>query len=155
MPQMTKGGKLVFGKSLIRQDGTVHLPAQAIKEYNITADTKIYLFTGSKKTGGFCITRKGLLEPSTLGHILTDNPNLQNYTSGCGEFIKYKGRSYCWIDISKTGSIHLTKEMMDFLDIKHGMYLLSIRSSNIAFTMGAKGPLIEKADNYDGFIPEF
>ena len=62
MPQMTKGGKFVFGKSLIRQDGTVHLPAQAIKEYNITADTKIYLFRGSKKTGGFWITRKGVVE---------------------------------------------------------------------------------------------
>ena len=32
------------------------------------------------------------------------------------------------------------------------MELLSIRSSNIAFTMGAKGPLLEKAENYDGEI---
>ncbi|MGI5174398.1 hypothetical protein H0R92_12480 [Treponema sp. OMZ 840] len=155
MPQITKGGKFIFGKSLIKQDGTVQIPTQAVEEYNITADTKIYLFTGSKKTGGFCITRKGLLEPSTLGHILTDNPSLQNYTCDCGEFIKYKGRFYCWLDISETGIIHLTKEVMDFLDIKPGMYLLAIRSSNIAFTMGAKGPLIEKAHNYKGVIPEF
>lgn len=45
--------------------------------------------------------------------------------------------------------------MMDFLDIKPGMQLLSIRSSNIAFTMGAKGPLLEKAKNYKGEIPLF
>ena len=121
MPHMTKGGKFVFGKSLIRQDGTVQLPTQAVEEYNITAD----------------------------------NPNLQNYASGCGEFIKYKGRFYCWLDISETGIIHLRKETMDFLDIKPGMYLLAIRSSNIAFTMSAKGPLIEKAHNYEGVIPEF
>lgn len=32
------------------------------------------------------------------------------------------------------------------------MDLLSIRSSDIAFTMGAEGPLIEKAENYGGKI---
>jgi len=72
MPQMNKGGKFIFGKSLIRSDLTVYLPVQAIKEYNATAEGKVYLFTGSKITGGFCVTRKGLLEPSKLWHILTD-----------------------------------------------------------------------------------
>ena len=28
-------------------------------------------------------------------------------------------------------------------------------SSHIAFTMGARGPLLEKADRYNGVIPEF
>ena len=45
--------------------------------------------------------------------------------------------------------------MMDFLRITPGMRLLSIRSSDIAFTMGARGPLLEKADRYNGVIPEF
>ena len=80
-----------------------------------------------------------------MNHILSDNPDLQNYSSGCGEFIKYKGRSYCWVDISKTGEIILTDNMMKSLDINPGMFLLSIRSSDIAFTMGAKVPLLEKA----------
>ena len=35
------------------------------------------------------------------------------------------------------------------------MQLLSIRSSDIAFTMGAKGPLLEKAAHFDGEIPLF
>ena len=43
--------------------------------------------------------------------------------------------------------------MRIFLRIKPGMELLSIRSSNIAFTMGAKGPLLEKAENYAGESP--
>ncbi|MBQ9299731.1 MAG: hypothetical protein IJ214_04395 [Clostridia bacterium] len=155
MPQMNKGGKFIFGKSLIKEDGTIQIPPQAIEEYSITDDKKVYLFTGSKITGGFCVTRKGLLQPSKLGHILTDNPSLQDYVLGRGEFIKYKGRSYCWTDISKTGKIVLTQEMMKFLKIEPGTQLLSIRSSDIAFTMGAKGPLLEKADNYEGDIPVF
>ena len=66
MPQMNKGGKFIFGKSLIRDDLTIHLPTQTLTEYNTTVEGKVYLFTGSKVTGGFCVTRKGLLEPSKL-----------------------------------------------------------------------------------------
>lgn len=155
MPQMNKGGKFIFGKSMIRSDGTVQIPTQAVEEYHIAAEGKVYLFTGSKITGGFCVTCKRLLYPSKLGHILDEVPQLLNYTAKSGDFIRYKGRSYCWVDISETGQIVLTKEMMEFLDLKSGMQLLSIRSSDIAFTMGAKGPLLEKAENYDGEIPLF
>ncbi len=153
MPQMNKGGKFIFGKSLIRDDLTIHLPTQALTEYNATSEKKVYLFTGSKVTGGFCVTRKGLLEPSKLGHILTDNPALLNYQTAEGEFIPYKGRSYCWVNISENGVIQLSQQIMDFLNLKVGMELLSIRSSDIAFTMGAAGPLLERAENYAGEIP--
>ena len=152
MPQMNKGGKFIFGKSLIRDDLIIHLPTQALTEYNATTEGKVYLFTGSKVTGGFCVTRKGLLEPSKLGHILTDNPTLQNYQTAEGEFTKYKGRSYCWVNISESGIIQLNQQILNFLNLKIGMELLSIRSSDIAFTMGAKGPLLEKAKNYEGEI---
>ncbi len=152
---MNKGGKFIFGRSIIKENGSIQLLEQAIEEYDITKDRKVYLFTGSKSTGGFCVTRMGLLKSSKLSHILTDNPTLLNYTSEYGDFIKYKGRSYCWIDISETGQIILTQDMMDFLNIKPNMQLLSIRSSDIAFTMGAKGPLLDKSENYKGDIPIF
>ena len=150
MPQMNKGGKFIFGKSRIRNDYTIHLPTQALSEYNAIAEGKIYLFTGSKVTGGFCVTRKGLLEPSKLGHILSDNPPLKNYLTEEGEFVSYKGRSYCWVNISEDGVIQVNQKMMDLLGLEIGMELLSIRSSDIAFTMGARGPLLEKAESYDG-----
>ena len=60
MPQMNKGGKFIFGKSFIRTDGTLRIPPQAMEEYHIADEGKVYLFTGSKITGGFCVTRKGL-----------------------------------------------------------------------------------------------
>lgn len=61
MPQMNKGGKFVFGKSLIRGNGVLRFPKQAADEYKITDEGRVYLFTGSKSTGGFCVTRKGHL----------------------------------------------------------------------------------------------
>lgn len=153
MPQMNKGGKFIFGKSVIGADGAVQIPPQAMEEYRITDDGRVYLFTGSKITGGFCVTRRGLLYPSKLGHILKETPALLDYASAPGEFIRYKGRSYCWLDISQEGGLILTEEMMRFLNVAPGMELLSIRSSDIAFTMGAKGPLLKKAQNYGGEIP--
>lgn len=101
------------------------------------------------------MTRKGLLEPSILGHILTDNPDLQNYRTAAGKFVPYKGRSYCWVSISENGIIKLNQKMMKFLDLKIGMELLSIRSSSIAFTMGAKGILLEKSYSYNGLIEKY
>lgn len=152
MPQMNKGGKFIFGKSVIRDNLQIHFPSQAIEEYNICSEDKVYLFTGTKVTGGFCVTRKGLLEPSKIGNILSDTPDLKEYKLPEGEFVSYKGRMYCWKSISKNGVIELTTEMLKVLDLSIGMELLSIRSSDIAFTMGARGPLLEKAKNYNGTI---
>ena len=117
---MNKGGKFIFGESIIRADGTVRFPTQAVDEYNITSEKKVYLFTGSKITGGFCVTRKGLLLPSKLGHILTETPELLRYEAPAGAFIPYKGRSYCWTEISETGEIELTDEMMAFCSLNPG-----------------------------------
>ncbi len=149
---MNKGGKFIFGKSLIRDGGTIQFPEQAIQEYDIACEGKIYLITGSKKTGGFCVTRKGLLTTSKLGHILTDNPQLRDYTSKEGDFIKYKGRGYTWIKINEDGKISLSDEVMQYLKLKKDMKLLSIRSSDIAFTMGAYGPLLEESLKHDSEI---
>ena len=98
------------------------------------------------------MTRKSLLEPSKLGHILSANPALLTQQYDRPLYLINKGRSYCWVSISRTGIIQLNQNIIDFLNLEIGMELLSIRSSDIAFTMGAKGPLLEKAENYDGEI---
>ena len=152
---MNKGGKFIFGESIIQPDGLVRFPVQASDEYRIASEGRGYLFTGSKSTGGFCVTRRGLLLPSMLGHILTETPSLLNYEAPEGAFIRYKGRAYCWAAITPIGEIRLTEEMLAFLDLKSGMHLLSIRSSDIAFAMGAKRVLLEKAEQFSGKMPMF
>lgn len=118
MPQMRKRGKFIFGKSLIRDGGTIQFPEQTIREYDIASEGKIYLVTGSKITGGFCVTRKGLLASSKLGHILNDNPQLRDFDSKEGAFIKYKGRGYTWVKINNEGKISLSDDTMQYLKLK-------------------------------------
>jgi len=59
------------------------------------------------------------------------------------------------VDITDEGKIVLTDEMMSFLRIESGMKLLSIRSSDIAFTMGAYGRLVEESKKHEDEIPVF
>lgn len=51
MPQITKGGKFIFGISHIREDLTIQIPKQAIHEYALNDVKNIILITGSKATG--------------------------------------------------------------------------------------------------------
>lgn len=155
MPQVTKGGKYIFGWSKIRNDLSIQLPQMAIDEYNITSEGKVFLISGSKTTGGFVVTRKGLLYDSKIDGILREVPSLCNYNTGEGEFIKYKGRLYCWHGITGYGQLVFNEGIMNTLGLGIGNKLLSIRSSNIAFCMGLKGEIIERAENYKGNIEVF
>ncbi len=151
MPQLTKGGKFVFGMSEIRPDFTVRFPRQAVSEYDITGEGRVILFTGSKTTGGFCVTRKLLLARSKLKHILAGCPRLAAYELSEYEFIRYKGRGYCWAQIEPAGVIRLTQDALKYLNLSVGNELLSVRSSGTAFTMGAEGPLLDKARAYERY----
>lgn len=68
--------------------------------------------------------------------------------------ISYKGRKYGRLPLKDNG-VRLTPSLMLTLDIKAGDKLLAIRSSDIAFTLGVKGVLIQKAFEYTGEIAVF
>ena len=155
MPQLNKGGKFVFGLSAIHPDLTIHLPPQILSEYDAARDGKVIIFTGSKITGGFCVTTYSLLADSKLKHILKECPTLMDGQLSEGKFIQYKGRKYAWLKIDKNGVIKLPQSTLAVLQLQSGMELLSIRSSDIAFTMGAKGPLLEKAYSFRGNIERY
>ncbi len=152
MPLVAKGGKYIFGWSRVNDDLSIQLPKPAVDEYAITAEGKVILISGSKRTGGFVVTRKGLLLASKIGNILKENPSLSRYETEEGEFTKYKGRLYCWHGLSGTGMLKMNEKMIEVLDIGAGDMLLSIRSSDIAFCMGQKGILIERARKYQDEI---
>jgi len=58
MPQIIKGGKYVFGWSMIKDDFSIQFPIEAINEYDICSEGRIFLITGSKTTGGFAVSKK-------------------------------------------------------------------------------------------------
>ncbi len=154
MPQITKGGKYIFGWSKISKNGELTFPRMAVEEYKLKEEQYVYIVSGSKQTGGFCVMIETLLSHSTLKNILKNNPSLSERYLGEGELIVYKGRKYGWLSLNED-TVHLSDNLMKILDIKTGDKLLAIRSSNIAFTMGKKGELIDRANGYKGIIEEY
>ena len=152
MPQISKGGKFVFGWSVIRDDYSMQIPSQAIQEYDICSESKVYLISGSKTTGGFNLSKRTLLEKSVFENVFKEYPNLKSYKTQEGNIFHYKGREYSWLNISERGKIYLNEEILRNLSLKINDKLLVIRSSDIAFSMGLKGPVIEAANNYEGHI---
>ena len=117
MPQLNKGGKFVFGLSLIHDDLTVQFPTQALEEYQVLNDDKIIIFTGSKVTGGFCVTTYPLLSKSKLSHILHECPQLEKQSIPRGTLVTYKGRKYAWLPLKENGSIQFTSQLLKQLNL--------------------------------------
>ncbi|MFC2387551.1 hypothetical protein [Treponema socranskii] len=140
--------------SVIRENGKITFPTPAVEEYKLQKERYIYIVSGSKQTGGFCVMSEPLLSRSKLNHILKENPDLADRTLKEGELISYKGRKYGRLTLKDNG-VYLSPSLMQTLNIKVGDKLLAIRSSDIAFTVGAKGALIQKAHEYTGEIAVF
>ncbi len=147
MPLLAKGGKFVYGWSVISPERKVIIPPQIIQEYKLPENGKIILMSSSKVSGGFSITTKAMLKQSKLNVIVNDNPELAEYSLPEGMTIKYKGRKYCWVTMENK-IIRLPKQTMEAYDVKVNDKLLSIRSSNIAFTLIVKGPIIAVANQH-------
>ena len=154
MPQMNKGGKYIFGWSVIHENGEITFPITAVEEYKLQGENFVYIVSGSKQTGGFCVMSEPLLSRSKLQHILKENQTLADRNLQEGALISYKGRKYGWLTL-KNGGVRLSDSLMQALDIKTGDKLLAIRSSDIAFTLGVRGTLIQKAHEYKGEIAVF
>ncbi len=55
---MNKGGKFIFGITKVNLDMGVRIPLQALQEYAIKSKGKVFLISGSKKSGGFLVIKK-------------------------------------------------------------------------------------------------
>ena len=154
MPQLRHQGKHVYGWSIIREDNTLYFPPDIIKEYSLEKNSDIILFTASKISGGFCISKLDTLKSSKLSKIIKDNPILED-GDNIGQIIKYKGKNYCHLEMTNQYNIKLNAEMMEHFNLKPGDKLLIIRGSNIAFDCILKGPLIEVANKSEKHINEF
>jgi len=152
MPRLRKGGKYVYGWSVIHSGYSIQFPPEAIIEYNICSEGRVFLISGSKTTGGFAVSKKPLMEQSVYNGIFLQYPDLRDYKTSEGEFFQYKSRKYTWVSVSNSGKIFLNENTIHILDLNINDKLLVIRSSNIAFMMGVKGPLIEEANQYQGLI---
>ena len=148
MPQLSKGGKYVFGWTKIEENGEIIIPEEIVEEYGLNLEKNLILITGSKTSGGFCVSSRALLIKASITELLITNLGLLDFSIAEESPIKFKGRGYLWVRFRSNNTIQLKKETMDFFGIKEGEFLLTIRGSNLSSVFAAKGPIVEKARRY-------
>jgi hypothetical protein len=110
MPQLNKGEKYVFGWSVIKENRCVYFQKEVIDESHLSECSKLIMISGSKITGGFCISTYQTLLDSKLNNILKSNPKLMKKEIADGEMISYKGRRYGWTAFYDSEHTKLTED---------------------------------------------
>ncbi len=148
MPQIVKGGKYVFGWSIIGNQGKIKIPLEAFQEYNLSLDKSAILFSGSKTSGGFGLSSMRILRNSIMNEVIEKNPSLANYEIPEGEIIEFKNKKYCWLKIQEDKSIILPERTLNAFEINENDLLLSGRGSHLAIGFIAKGPIFKEAKEH-------
>ena len=145
MPQLEKGGKFVFGISVIGHGGKVKIPPAAFNEYGLSDAESAILMNGSRTSGGFVLTTKRLIGSSLLADIIYRAPGLVDYSLPEGETISYKNRQFGRTSISDAGFIVLSPKALSAYHLNIGDLLVAVRGSNTGITFIVKGPIWELA----------
>ncbi len=66
MPQLVKGGKWVFGWTIVGKNSELAVPLTAFVEYGFQPRETVFILRGSRSSGGFSIGRSEKLDGSPL-----------------------------------------------------------------------------------------
>jgi hypothetical protein len=118
MPQLAKGGKWVFGWSVVGQGRELSIPPEAWLEYGFR-NQEVVLFTrGSQRSGGFGIGKRDKLLSSPI-----------------------QTRVLAQAIVHKQGKVLLPQNV----EANPGDRLLVVRGSGLALGFLARGPIYEEA----------
>ena len=145
MPQLVRGGKYVFGWSIISEDGRILIPEEARQEYKLESGERVILLPGSRTSGGFSIVRKPLLEQSRLSNTLMRDPDWAESWIDKRNTFDINGKSLCRATVQENGLLQLAPHTLEVYGVKPGDCMLAVRGSYIGIGMAAKGPLVEEA----------
>ncbi|MNW49455.1 hypothetical protein D3C74_268740 [compost metagenome] len=122
------------------------VPEETLEEYKIDKPSKVFIMSGSKTSKGFSILSNELLHKYN-SHILRVIKKDQTlYNQEVDEYIlRDKGRIFSWVFLDNDNYISLSPKQIKEFQIQPEGYLLSIRSSNVAFVNIEVGPIVERA----------
>ena len=145
MPQLVKGGKHVFGWSVISEEGRIMVPPEACQEYNYKFMDKIIIISGSQTSGGFSLIKVNQIAKSFLSNLFNEFPDLKRNDFPKNQIIKSGKRKICWVLIDENCSISLSNDVLNQFDTRIGQKILAARGSGLGLSFIAKGPIYKEA----------
>jgi hypothetical protein len=156
MPQLVKGGKHVFGWSVITDELKVRIPDEAYDEYSFGHTDKIIILSGSETSGGFSINTPCSVANSKFGDRII---SLIGYIKESDEFtikrqkiVRAGERFISWTNLLDDKSFYLSDDLMDFLGVHSGSRLLAARGSGVGMTFISRGPIYNEALKHNALL---
>lgn len=144
MPQIAKGGKHVFGWCVVDTQGRLAVPEEARREYDFLEAGTCYVFSGSRRSGGFGLSNRERLEasPEIGRYILTaaenDRQTLPAAESGPARVARR-------VHMDTNGILTVPLEVLAAFGVLPGDWLLPVRGSWMAVGFPVRGPLVDYA----------
>ena len=147
MPQLVNGGKYVYSWSTIRPTGVIMIPLEVIKDYGLIPGERVFVFPGSKRSGGFSVVPQRNLKDSLL-NPLKRGEEIQE------DSIQIANRRIFYTTKLGSDEVHLREEALKAFGVKEGDHLLVVRGSGLGPSFLKKGPIIAEAKKHSE-LPEF
>ena len=123
MPQLARGGKWVFGWSVIGRRRELLIPPVAYLEYGFQPNERVRFLAGSRTSGGFSIYREALMAETAIP--------LEKMELAAGV-------------IGEDGCVQLPPES----GVEPGQWLLAVRGSGRALGFIGRGPIFIEAQRH-------
>lgn len=149
MPQLLKGGKYIFGWTMINEDYKARVPDETYNEYNFTETEKLIILSGSRSSGGFSLITPNSIINSKLSKDIIRLVGYQKekdlFTVDKLKIIKQGERLLSWTSLDEKKYFRLSLEIIFSLNLSIGDRLLVGRGSGLGPAFIAKGTIFEEA----------
>lgn len=144
MPQLVKGGKYVFGWSVVSVERRIAIPPEAFDEYRFASHDRAIAFSGSRISGGFALVLPHNLQASPLSAMLERCPELAEGRIPEGQTVYCGAKTCCWVALHDA-SFRMPEQTLQRYGVAPGSRLLVVRGSGIGPTFIVRGRIVEEA----------
>jgi hypothetical protein len=155
MPQLVKGGKWVYGWSIVDMDCRVPVPEDAREEYGLALQEDVLVMSGSRSSKGFAVTTTELLSGTPFqrhfeGYLEFLDYYEKNSTTGKHQRAVFtqKGKILSRVFLDERCCLHMWRALLEQYGVSPFGRLLVIRGSGIALGYIVKGPIVKEAGKH-------
>ena len=149
MPQLVKGGKYVFGWTVLRDDLRIRIPDETYDEYKFLTTDKLIILSGSKSSGGFSICSPHTMSSYQLANnifgLIGYIKKSDSFSGERLEIVRSGKRLISWTYLDKEKYFMLSKELVASLGLEIGRRLLVGRGSGMGPAFINKGIIYNEA----------
>lgn len=158
MPQLVKGGKYIFGWTVIGKNFNVRIPDETYEEYKLDKTDKLILMSGSNASGTLIVNTPDSILHSKFGDRILQavryNREQDAFNINKLEIVMLGKRLLSWTSLDKEKCFQLSDTLIEKMKFYKGQRLLVGRGSGVGPAFLSKGKIYQEALKHNN-IKEF